>query len=143
MASLQFTQIELQEAAVGNSRQLATDTGTKVAKITNELQRLDQITNYLDNQSRRNNLRVDGVKEMQGEKWADTEVVLREAISRQLQLPVNQVKDIPMERAHRTGDASGQRDRTIVVKFTLFKDRYTMLPSSREESSSMRTSLSV
>ena len=65
MASLQFTQIELQEAAVGNSRQLATDTETKVAKITNELQRLDQITNYLDNQSRRNNLRVDGVKEMQ------------------------------------------------------------------------------
>ena len=68
---------------------------------------------------------------MQDDEWADTEVVLREAISRQLQLPVDQVKDIPMERAHRTGDASGHRDRTIVVKFTLFNDRDTILQAAR------------
>ena len=85
----------------------------------------------LQNQSRRNNLRVDGVKEKAGETWEETEASLRQVFQRELQIPQQQVDALRIERAHRTGAADTQRDRTIVVKFDCFKDRDAILRAAR------------
>ena len=68
-ASLQFTQKELQEVKqsvnVNNDGNIAAD--KLLAKLMDDIKRVDDAADYMENQSRRNNLRVDGVKEKPGE----------------------------------------------------------------------------
>ena len=128
-ASLQFAQIELHE--IKNEMHQNINTGKKIAAIEAELKRLDTATDYMENQSRRNNLRMDGVRERPGDTWAETEEAVRRTLQEQLKLPAQQVAAMPIERAHRTGTATEHRDRTIVIKFTSFKDRDTVLRAAR------------
>ena len=74
-------------------------------KLDADVKRVDDTADYLENHSRRNNLRVDGVKEKPGQTWEDTEVVQKE-----LKLPAEQVDALKIERAHRTGATTAQRD---------------------------------
>ena len=133
--SLQFTQIQLQEIkqTTDFDRKQHIDTEKKMNKIENELRRIDDTVDYMENQPRRNNLRVDGIKELcMCETWAEIEEALRKALPEQLKLPVEQVAAIRVERAHRTGAATDQhRDRTVMVKFTSFKDRDVVLRAAR------------
>lgn len=48
----------------------------------------------LENPSKRNNVRVDGIEETVGETWADTEAIVNEAIQAKLNL------EVEIERAH-------------------------------------------
>ena len=88
------------------------------------------VTDYLENQSRRNNLRIDGVKERGGETWEMTEEALRRTFEHGLKMPTEQVRSLAIERAHRTGGKT-DRDRTIVVKFASFKARDAILQAAR------------
>ena len=133
-ASLQFTQKELQEVKqsvnVNNDGNIAAD--KLLAKLTDDIKRVDDAADYMENQSRRNNLRVDGVKEKPGETWQETETALRQVVQRELKLPADQVGALQIERAHRTGaPTTTQRERTIVVKFASFKDRDTIIRAAR------------
>ena len=93
---------------------------------------MDDTIDYLENQSRRNNLRIDGVKERAEETWADTGQALRKVLETDLKMPADLVKAIAIERAHRTGGAqNADRARTVVVKFTNFKDRDSVLQAAR------------
>ena len=100
-------------------------------KLDADVKRVDDTADYLENQSRRNNLRVDGVKKKPGETWEDTEAALRQIIQRELKLPAEQVDTLKIERAHRTGATTAQRDRTIVVKFSSFKERDAIIREAR------------
>ena len=103
-----------------------------LSKLTDDIKRVDDAADYMDNQSRRNNLRVDGVKEKSGETWQGTETALRQVVQRELKLPADQVGALQIERAHRTGaPTTTQRERTIVVKFASFKDRDTIIRAAR------------
>ena len=80
--------------------------------MTVELKRIDDTVEYIENQSRRNNLRVDGVK----------------VLEQDLKMSAEQVEAIAIERAHRTGGGpNADRDRTIVVKLYGFKARDAVL----------------
>ena len=131
--SLQYTQNELhdikQKTTGYGDQHVAAD--KMMMKLAADYKRLDDAVDYLENQSRRNNLRVDGVKEKAGETWEETEASLRQVFQRELQIPQQQVDALRIERAHRTGTANTQRDRTIVVKFDCFKDRDAILRAAR------------
>ena len=134
--SLQFTQKELQEVKqsvkVNNDGNTAAD--KLLAKLTDDIKRVDDAADYMENQSRRNNLRVDGVKEKPGETWQEreTETALRQVVQRELKLPADQVGALQIERAQRTGaPTTTQCERTIVVKFASFKDRDTIIRAAR------------
>ena len=117
-ASLQYTQKEVSEL----KQNVTTDNDQRVAadrllqKLDADVKRVDDTADYLENQSRRNNLRVDGVKEKPGETWEDTEAALRQVVQKELKLPAEQVDALKIERAHRTGATTAQRDRTICGK---------------------------
>ncbi|KAK2171751.1 hypothetical protein NP493_1029g02009 [Ridgeia piscesae] len=67
---------------------------------------------YVENQTRRNNLRIDGVAEIAAENGADTEAVVRKSF---------------------TGPSSTGRPKTIVVRFETYKDRDCILQAARKE----------
>ena len=85
---------------------------------------------YVENQTRRNNLRIDGVTESPGETWADKEAAVRKTFATSLKFSERQANDIRIERAHRTGgdnhNHSG-KPKTVVVKFESYKDRDTVM----------------
>ena len=99
-------------------------------KLDADVKRVDDTADYVENQSRRNNLRVDGVKEKPGETWENTEAALRQVVQ-ELKLPSEQVDALKIERAHRTGATTAQRDRTIVAKFSSFKERDAIISGAR------------
>ena len=92
---------------------------------------LDDKADYLENQSRRNNLRVDGIPEAPTETWEVTEAALRCSIIQDLGVPLAQVEAIKIERAHRTGRRIANKPRPIVVKFLSYKDRELVLKKAR------------
>ena len=83
--------------------------------------------NDLENRSRRNNLRIDGIIEEENESWSQSEKKLQEIIKDQLQFE----RDIEIERAHRIGktmiDGSPNKRRTIIAKFVNFMDKQEVL----------------
>lgn len=90
-------------------------------------------TDYLDGQSRRNNLVFEGIEESPDEGWAEAEEKVKALLMEKLQLPW----DIELERAHRAAKWNGFRPnadkpRPIVAKFLRFKDRSTVLEKAKK-----------
>jgi len=88
---------------------------------------------YLENASRRNNIRVDGLPEDRYETWDTTEMKLRNSFVTQLGLSEVEAKAIAIDRAHRTGQVSSQRiGRTIIARLGSFKDKEMLMKKSKE-----------
>ena len=73
----------------------------------------------MENRSMRDNLLFTGVPEQRGE---DTETVVKDVIHRAMGINLN----IDFERVHRIGPPRHNKHRTIVAKFSRFKDRETV-----------------
>ncbi|KAK7910433.1 hypothetical protein WMY93_015117 [Mugilogobius chulae] len=96
------------------------------SSITNMAVQVD----YIENQSRRNNLLFDGIPESEHEKWSESEDKIRKIISDNLKLDT---KHIELERVHRSGKLPGQggKPRPIVVKFLRHKDRLAVMDRAK------------
>ena len=83
----------------------------------------------LEDRSRCNNLRVDGLKEIDNETWKKTEEILLQMLCNVLEL-----EGINTERAHRVGNKSNERNapRTIVAKFFSYKDKQAILSVAKK-----------
>ena len=100
--------------------------------ITKTILQLEETVDYLENQSRRNNVRIDGVNERPGETWMETEEAPCWLMERDLKLPPEQVRAMHIEGAHRTGGApTAGRDRTLIAKFAYFKDKEAIQQAAR------------
>ena len=83
----------------------------------------------LEDRSRRSNLRVEGLKEIDNENWDQTEEILQQMIRDVLEL-----EGINIERAHRVGNKSNERNapRTILAKFSSYKDKHAILSVAKK-----------
>lgn len=124
-ASLQFDISDLQSSQIINSGKISTSLASYKVSMNN----LSAKNDYLENQTRRNNLLIDGVPESKTESWGDTEIVTRKVLSEHLKMDSKQIE---VERAHRSGkyDLSG-RPRSIVVKLLRYKDKQEILKRSK------------
>ena len=110
---------------------------TKLAEIEDDIEdiydsidyHMDKLE-YLENQSRRNNIRIDGILEEENESWDTTEEKVKRVVAEKLNLE----EALHIERAHRVGRvASGprRRPRTIVCKLRDFKQKEQILKATR------------
>ena len=91
---------------------------------------------YLENQSRRNNIKVIGIADSEGmnESWEESEKIIKEKIRELLQIQ----DELVIERAHRVGNRPRKRDdgaeepRPIVAKFQSWKQKEMVLKKARE-----------
>ena len=83
----------------------------------------------LEDRSRRNNIRIDGIEEEEGETWEISEAKATKVFKEKLGIE----KEIIIERAHRTKrnykDKDKKRPRTIVLRLANFKDKNIILKS--------------
>ena len=82
----------------------------------------------LENRSRRNNLRINGIPEVPNETWELTEDLVKSTLKEKLSLNT----DVHIERAHRVGKPNGQgRARSIVCRLYDWKDKNHILKQAR------------
>ena len=101
------------------------ETNTCIDGIKQNLMDLDNSIDYLENQSRRNNVVFDGVEENEKETWQESEEKVMTIIEDTMKLD-----GVKIERAHRVGK-NRPRGRQIVVKFQNFKDRELVLRNGK------------
>ncbi|XP_065650250.1 uncharacterized protein LOC136078406 [Hydra vulgaris] len=76
----------------------------------------------MEDRSRRNKLRIEGVKENDGESREDSEMKVNKIFENYLGL-----KGIKIERAHRTGQKNSVKPIPIIIKLLDFKDKIGIL----------------
>ena len=110
------------------------DVNKELDKISKDLALHSQKMEYLDNQSGRNNIRVNGIPESDNETWEGAEVKVKRAIKDNLGI------EIDIERAHRVErqktksvQANQNHPRTIVCRLRDWKQREQVLRKARRE----------
>ena len=126
-ASLEFSQTEIEDLK---------PLRPKLKEAKENLIRVHNFVEYLENQSRRNNIHVSGIPESPGETWNDSENKAQEAIKSSLGL------EIEIERAHRVdkrkkvgGKQSKEEKeklRTNVCKLKDWKQRESLIREARK-----------
>ena len=110
---------------------------TKLAEIEDDIEdiydsidyHMDKLE-YLENQSRRNNIRIDGILEEENESWDTTDEKVKQVLAEKLNLE----EALHVERARRVGRVvSGPRrhPRTIVCKLRDFNQKGQILKMTR------------
>ena len=106
--------------------------------INDHADQVESQLEYLENQSRRSNVRITGVIENKDSEksWDDTEKVVKEIIKEKL----NITEDIEIERCHRVNRRNNSyrkpnqvdQPRPIVAKFSKWKDKERVLRMARQ-----------
>ena len=85
----------------------------------------------LEDRSRRNNLRIDGMSELRNETWEECEEKIQKVFNEKLG-----VKNVQIERAHRSkrskSNNNSGKPRTIVYKPLNYKQKDEMLRNTRK-----------
>ncbi|XP_044168301.1 uncharacterized protein LOC122952486 [Acropora millepora] len=111
------------------------DAEEEISTLQTDLRTQDSKLEYLENQSRRNNIRVSGIPESPDETWEVAEAKVKQAIQEQLGV------DVDIERAHRverrnrdrsSQDTQQRKPRTIVCKLRCWKQREAVLKKARK-----------
>lgn len=127
IVSLEFTQAKLDEALVklkdaeGEKKEYALRIQTlnqENQELRDKVGKYETRLDYLDDQSRRNNLRFAGIPEESGETWEQCQVKVAKIVKDRLNIP-----EVNLERAHRIGKINSQRPRDIIAKFSRFPER--------------------
>ena len=124
-ASLEFSQTEIEDLK---------PLRPKLKEAEENLIRVHNFVEYLENQSRRNNIHVSGIPESPGETWNDSENKVQEAIKSSLGLEI--------ERAHRVdkrkkvggkqSKEEKEKPRTNVCKLKDWKQRESVIREARK-----------
>ena len=78
----------------------------------------------LEDRSRRNNLRILGIKEDPRESWEECENKIYNLLGEKLEMNTS---NITIERAHCVGENSNDKERAIVVQFSFYKEKINIL----------------
>ena len=120
---------EMMEKAEGKVKSYKLQHDKDINELWQENEYLLEKIRDLEGRSRRDKLRVDGLKEIDNETWEKTEEILQQMIRDVLEL-----EGINIERAHRVGNKSNERNapRTILAKFSSYKDKHAILSVAKK-----------
>ena len=100
----------------------------------NEIDELWQENKYLRERLRdmehgwqRQNIRIDGLKEVKNETWEQTEQMLKIMIREKLE-----IGDVNNERAHMVVNTNSNLPRTIISNFSSFKEKQIVLSATKK-----------
>lgn len=142
-SSLEFSQTNISaiESKLDAANSQICLQSTTIEEHVNNVGSLHDQVEYLENQSRRNNIRIVGVDELENEDetWEKSEEVVKKLVNDKLEL----TDDLQIERAHRVGkkrnkeesrpDGSKYGPRPIVAKFLSWKQREKVLSFARSK----------
>lgn len=125
-ASLEFSQKDIDDLKMKMETEVVADINDIYDCIDYHIDKLE----YLENQSRRNNIRIDGLSEEENESWDTTAEKVKQVLTEKLDLAV----EPDIERAHRVGRVvagSRRRPRTIVCRLRDWRQKDSIIRSAR------------
>ena len=128
--SLEFTEKEVNDKIVKVEKDVK-NLQMNLKEIENDLLNPDDVSNKLvelEDRSRRNNLRIDGIKESPNETWETCENKIQDIIKEKLDIETN----VEIDRCHRIGKKREGRPRTLVCRFTKYKDKQCILNNAKK-----------
>ena len=135
--SLEYSQLDIDDLF---------ESTDELAEIEDELEDIQRTLSkhkdkmeYLENQSHRNNIRIDGITEEGNETWLETETGAKQVLKEKLNLEC----EPEIERAHRVGpkprtrvpnvaDGSTAKTRTIVCRLRDWKQKEGILRAAQQ-----------
>ena len=108
-ASLEYSQQDIDD--LKEAADAIDDMEEELDDIQRGLHKHEEKVVYLENQSRRNNVRIDGIPEQDNETWLNTETKVKEVLQEKLNLSFEPM----IERAHRTEQ---DQDRVLLMVST-------------------------
>lgn len=130
--SLEFSQAEVGDLLCEIKALRKAERGyiNEIETLKTRVEDLEQRTNYQEDYSRRNNLRISGIRELpNGETWEQTAEKVSALLKDKLK---DKLKDMKLERAHRVGQPGHFAPRTIVARFKHFSDREAAMRNARK-----------
>ena len=96
-----------------------------------EIGQLQEKMREMEDRSRRNNIRVEGVNESENENWQTTKEKFHDIIKNKLGV---KNKDVVIERAHRVNrKGNNNKPRPIVAQLLNYEDKETIMASECEK----------
>ena len=83
----------------------------------------------MEDHSRQNNLRFEGIKKHENESWEDCKSKIYDLLENKLEMDI---ANVVIERAHRTGKKNKNRSQTIVAQFSFYKDKMNILKNCKK-----------
>ena len=83
----------------------------------------------LEDRSRRNNLRMNGIKEGKNETWEECEERVNCFLEEKLDIDTSKKR---IERAHRVGEKNNGQERQIFVQFNSYKNKLDILKNCKK-----------
>ena len=132
-ASLEYSQQDIDDLM--EAADAIDDMEDELEDIQHGLHKNEEKLEYLENQSRRNNIRIDGIPEEDNESWLNTETKAKEALHEKRNLTFETV----IERAHRVGarprpgaaDGINRHPRAVVYCLRDWKQKDEILRATR------------
>ena len=90
---------DIKQAVKPQSEQLSVNIHS-IDAATSVQREIEDGIDYVENKTRRNNLRINGVMDSPAKTWADTEAAERKTFATSLKFSERQANDIRIERAH-------------------------------------------
>lgn len=115
---LKVSQATLTKQSEATSRHIA-ELQTDNKNLRQTISEMQSQQDYMNGQLRRNNLIIHGIDQSDKETWDETELKVREFLSKEVSIENDNME---IERAHRLSRAR-TIPQPIVVKFTKYKDR--------------------
>ena len=128
--SLEFTQKNMEELKPVRAELI--ETHKEIERLNTDLSSQSLSLEYMENQSRRNNIRVNGIPESSRETWEEAEEKVKDAVKTKLGIDIDIERAHRVERKHRQGKESSQ-PRTIVCRLRDWKQREQVLRKVRKE----------
>ena len=129
--SLEFSQAEIdeQKTKISNLIEENTNLKSRLDKNDVDMSNLQSKVLYIEDQSRRNNIRFVNVPDEPNESWEQTADKVKTLLKDNLEMA-----EVPLARAHRIGkfDPESRKARTVVAKFERFQDREMALRNARK-----------
>lgn len=134
-SSLEFTQQLVDDKVEDIDKQINNKLHQHINDLNQCIYHTNQEAKYLKNKlrtledrNRRNNLRIDGLKENDHESWEDSERKVKDLIKNKLAIE----EDIIIERAHRIGKKEHGKNRSIIFKLQSWKQKEVIIKNSNK-----------
>ena len=115
-ASLEFSQKDIEELKPFPSKD-------EIDHLNSDLAQQELKAENLENQSRRNNIRIKGIAEGEKETWDEVESKVKDAIKAKLDLDIDIERAHHVERRKKKGSANGNEPRTTLCRLRDWKQR--------------------
>ncbi|KAG7490865.1 hypothetical protein JOB18_043360 [Solea senegalensis] len=129
--SMEYSQSEVEDLKSAHTANLSASKSINLNfdEFQKSLEALTSKMDYIENQTRRNNILIDGIKDEKSETWHDTEVKAKKFLADHFKMDP---KLIEVERAHRNGTFQlDGRPRTMTVKLLRFKDKEEIIKGAK------------